>query len=467
MLLATGPFTQNTLGSRQKSGEALIRRCVENSAGMSATLYGSFATSLLSGDWDPTDSHQVVDASLQGLNTDCPSGDCDWPIYNSLSICSQCDDYTKSVKDECAHQYSDMSATTDFVCNRTLNIASTFLEINNYTSTNYDTNTNPFTQWHDPIYMDIEPDTDVGPGTPTERYIFLQPETEGVVGPFIQGYTILRNLPEDNSKYEASHCSFYYCVQAYNTTVRNFTLSQNVVDSWYPTHPGKDEISDVDENTYMSPPREVWPSLNIFTPVNFTIWFGDSWSSTVSFDPDLVNWLDPALTGKYTYLADSNVSSTGNYTTGTGGILLEAIHSNFVNNPSGTVDSLFKFVANRMTNAWRATCPKELSAVGTVRGLETVVEVEWAWLALPAMVVITSIALLVIVIAECRRGDINLWKNYALPKLYYGVAPELHQAFDSGVDDFNRMKKKVKDVKVKLERNRDGDWLFVAENEAS
>jgi hypothetical protein len=37
----------------------------------------------------------------------------------------------------------------------------------------------------------------------------------------------------------------------------------------------------------------------------------------------------------------------------------------------------------------------------------------------------------------------------------------------SRVDDFNRMKKKVKDVKVKLERNQYGDWWFVAEDRGS
>jgi hypothetical protein len=460
MLLATSPFTQNTLGSTQTKGTALIRRCIENSASMSSTLYGSFASSLLSGDWVSSESQLDVDAALQGLNTDCPSGNCDFPTYNSLGICSQCDDYTKLVKNSCAFQYSDMDDNVDYVCNRTLNIAETFLNINNYTINDFYMSNDSNAEWHDPIFMDIEVGSNTGPGTPTARY--TNPQSGGGVGLLIgSGFTILRNLADNNAEYEASYCSLYYCVRGYNTTVRNFTLSQDVIESWYPTHPGKDEFADDNDNTFMSPLVAAWPSLNITSPVNFTIWSGVTWDYGVAFDPDIVDWIDNALTGKYKHIANSP-SGAGNFTTGTGGAFLEAIYNNLANRPHGTVDSLFKFVAERMTNTWRATCPKSIAAVGTVNDLETVVNVEWAWLSLPAAVVLFSCALLAIVISECRREDINLWKNYALPKLYYGVAPELHQAFDSGVDDFNRMKKKVKDVKVKLERNGDGDWWFVA-----
>ena len=403
-MLVAGPFTQKSIGSGQTKTTALTRRCEQSNPEMPVKFYEAFTSSLLSGAWGASSTPDVGDNFQQELNADCPSGECDWPIYNSLAVCSHCVDYTDAVKEVCKHQTGDTEGETyqTYACDRTVTIAETTLSINNYTCDAL--NADGTCMWQDPWSMDVAYDSYVGKGSPDGQFMYAPADDpQAADGALIGGWSILRN--RNQTEYEASHCALYYCVRSYNSLVSNSMAETQVVSSWYPTHPGTDEWTDGSYNFYMSPDPSTYIDLGMTKPVNYTIWESDFTTTT-----NIPNWLSYNLQGRR---VENNFGPNGFgcYINGTGVTVVQAIWDNLAARPAGTVDSLFDYVTNSMTDAFRSTCPQNISAVGYSYRPQTVVAINWGWLALPAAIVVLAPVLLVLVILDCRWHNVIHWKT--------------------------------------------------------
>ena len=403
-MLVAGPFTQKSIGSGQTTEISFAGRCEQSSPEMPVKFYEAFTSSLLSGVWATSINEGVDEANQQALNVDCPSGECDFGTYSSLGVCSHCVDYTDAVKEVCKHQSGTTYGETyrTYACDRSVTIAETTLTINNYTCDAL--NADGTCMWQDPWSMDVGYDSYVGKGSPDGPFMYAPADDpQAAAGALIGGWSILRNL--NQTEYEASHCALYYCVRSYDSLVSNSISDSVSRSSWYPTKPGTDEWTDESYNFYMSPEPSAYQDLGMTKPINFTIW-----ESNFNTTTNIPNWLSYSLQGKR---IENNFGPNGFgwYINGTGVTVLQSIWDNLAARPTGTVDSLFDYVTRSMTDAFRSTCPHNISAVGTVYNRQTVVDVKWGWLALPAAIVVLAPLLLVLVMLDCRRHNVVHWKN--------------------------------------------------------
>ena len=98
-------------------------------------------------------------------------------------------------------------------------------------------------------------------------------------------------------------------------------------------------------------------------------------------------------------------------------------------------------------------------ALGTVLGSQTCVGVNWAWLGLPAALVLLTLVFLVATVIQSRRytrmgaagAGRKPWKSSSLPLLWCGMRDETRARY-GGFDDVKKMKKSGDQVKATLRR---------------
>lgn len=174
------------------------------------------------------------------------------------------------------------------------------------------------------------------------------------------------------------------------------------------------------------------------------------------------------------FFGDKNVRRT--QATLQGDLWLLNLYMNGAANIS-TVNDYMKRLASSMTSTIRthgdpAPAPYTNYASGAVLGNQTCIHVRWAWLALPASLVLCSIAFLAATItlrpAKRCTGPANAWiatagplKSSPLPLFFHGIEPStlLTTGHPSNYNDMQRL---AKTLDVRLGQSSvDGNWYFL------
>ncbi|KAF1986175.1 hypothetical protein K402DRAFT_91502 [Aulographum hederae CBS 113979] len=96
---------------------------------------------------------------------------------------------------------------------------------------------------------------------------------------------------------------------------------------------------------------------------------------------------------------------------------------------------------------------------------QTIVSVQWAWLAVPvASVLLTAIFLSVTAIRSSQH-QMALWKSSSLALLFHEL--QVWSAHDLEVDDMDQLMKKAEEMRVELRRNEVGNLKFVSSGKTS
>ncbi|KAL4895068.1 hypothetical protein BDV59DRAFT_211901 [Aspergillus ambiguus] len=101
------------------------------------------------------------------------------------------------------------------------------------------------------------------------------------------------------------------------------------------------------------------------------------------------------------------------------------------------------------------------TAYGTVYESRTYVSVDWAFLTLPAALILFGFVFLASTITVNSRQNLSLWKTSLFPVLYHGLSK------DMDVDDFvsvSSMERKAQEITLKLEVSNTGMRKFVVQN---
>ncbi|KXJ86909.1 hypothetical protein Micbo1qcDRAFT_208686 [Microdochium bolleyi] len=104
-------------------------------------------------------------------------------------------------------------------------------------------------------------------------------------------------------------------------------------------------------------------------------------------------------------------------------------------------------------------------AAGISWQLRPVIRVEFAWLALPAALILLSSALLLSTVLAARRSRAPVWKSSLLPILYHGVRDweedEERELFEGGIEKVKVMEKMAMSQRAQLVRSEEGgSWLM-------
>jgi hypothetical protein len=123
---------------------------------------------------------------------------------------------------------------------------------------------------------------------------------------------------------------------------------------------------------------------------------------------------------------------------------------NFVQKAPYDVNTVLGTIADVMSNEIRAPTNKGIEQVrGDAWGPEPFVKVQWQWASLPALLLLSTLALICATIFESRKEKVPAWKSSALAALLHGLSEEsrgqfVHNASQSEIEKTSqRMRAKM------------------------
>ncbi|KAL1642366.1 polynucleotide adenylyltransferase [Diplodia intermedia] len=396
--LAFGPLTQNALDTRSVDGKATLPRCFTTRKGNHSTkgaLFNQYYSAIYSGEYNTEPA--IQNQGLQRLSTDCKTGNCTFPIYSSLAICSDVKNITSSVTPAC-----DKSFPLP-VCNYTLP--------NGLHTLNYA----------------IDPDVLPGTGTalfssstlPTENY-------EAWADFAIAKFSLLSYRNPGN--YTAWEGVYYWCVQAYNSTVTNSVLEETVIRSWYDPNSSANRNSNNTVNTglVLTPPSDVWPLLGLDKSTEFVV---DNNTFPLPYINSSLDSTDSS--------AESNIPNA-----------LKMMEFN----PDGwwNMQPSFEFIASSLTHRLRYEICAEVLIEGTQHGIRTIIAVQYIWLILPCIAVAMT-ALFFVCVVLFHSPPTMVWKSSITATLFHGLEADARAAHEmEKVLEVEEMEKIAKNVYVRI-----------------
>ena len=364
----------------------------------------------------------------------CPGGNCIWPTYHALALCSKCVDVSDRVSVTGEIYDIDIINIAKWVQHPNTSIpkgVQASLAPVNFTSTySFETGasvnlTVELTVENQPLPGEVFFETDFtgrviwasnlgDVSTNNWANLWTRLNLAGVDGPLL-GLNYLYLDMQDCSRLtvaEAYECILTPCVHQYRSKMSGGTLTSEVLSTDY--------------GHILDAPRDVRGS-NWTATVNGTqFYITDSGTAggvvgytSSGYVEILVTGLYEALVGNSTYSAD-----------GTSGLANGSIQffpnpndsyawtstaTEVIDKSSNSFPQILENVAAMGTGLFQRYSTRNVS--GSVLEAQTYVEVRWLWLTYPAVLVVMGTASLLLTILGTRRNDMVVWKSSLLPLL--------------------------------------------------
>lgn len=360
---------------------------------------GSFAPDLrlkaaaYSGFVGPLDSTYNVTAV-------CHSGNCTWPQFNTLGVCSSCTNITKQI------QKSDgiMSLRNGLH----LNAVTAFFgaHMGQQTYLNVATTKNLYQHSY----------SEIG------EYSMYTPNNMSLVyaerGSLIIDFLVLR-APYGNLETRVAHeCVLQYCVKTLSAAQLSGELVETEVSSW--TNNSKPARLYADNAVLTTPVED--PDSDYSLESTASEYFlkppGQEREFTVALESQIqmTTWFNVFLRGNALWVMPRTGEVYSNDQ-------IQGIDSSLNQSETG-LTRLMANVADAMTVALR-TNSNETSA-GLVHTNEAYIHIRWPWIALPLAIYLLVVAFLAMVALSGRSGDqpAQVWKNSGISAILHGLEGE-------------------------------------------
>jgi hypothetical protein len=350
--------------------------------------------------------------------TACPSGNCTWPTFSSLGICSHCEDVTAYAQEHYSCSTSSTLETEQINCTINLPGSPPYLALSIIQVETTATQTSP--------YMIVWP-SNLNYYADTDWYDYLTNGTyAGVEEPLLPIAIVKIDPFSVQNITQADQCSLSFCVKTYNESVNNGEISSTVLSTW----PGRYSGSDIS----ISPPADKQGSI---TSLNFTV---DARTAL-----GVQGTIGTKFFGNMTVAINALQQITGHVPSSD---IMDAL------NQTSDLYGLMDSVATSMTNHIRSVSSMTVSGqIGTV---ETYVHVRWVWLTLPGALILSSAAFLVLAVLETRRRNAEVWKDSSLALIFHGL--EQNGESTGLVNKLSCMEDVAKGMRVRLEQTDAEDW---------
>ncbi|KAK5653985.1 hypothetical protein OQA88_7661 [Cercophora sp. LCS_1] len=389
---------------------------------------------------------QPLAAVSQQANFSCPSGNCTYPEFASLAVCSACADISNLITIDQVSSGSRMNISLD----RTVTPPSA----DRTTITRYS------------LPNDLRLDNSLllslrGTTNASRSLAFPGLET------LIWSQTILRHPPSTNTTYlgsslsavTATECALYYCVKTYNTTVTNGILTSSASPMKVDRDPSSWEL-----RSFSNSPAPTLPATR-----QKDISYHPRFSFPLRTDLSLGGYnISQAAVNSISHMIQRTLASctavTRNCTT-----TLEAVADNWaplngfymtVRNevqfePSvagvfwnGDINSTFESVAESLSNAIRSggDADGQETVEGQVGVLIVRYQVDWWWIILHGAVVVGVLVMMVWVLIKTGH-DVPVWGSSTLAVLKKG---EEAGALLGGAERVEEMEDRAREVEVVL-----------------
>ncbi|KAJ6035732.1 hypothetical protein N7540_000011 [Penicillium herquei] len=344
----------------------------------------------------------------------CPSGNCTWPSYRSLGICSQCSDITSTSTLNCAMPNYNILDDPDFASTTCEVVPSQgYPSYTNLTVSIFNGTVNEFDFYENTVWMVEDSESLLLYSGVKNPLMVLAQSSLGFDKNLLKNTS---DLAEGIFIENVTQCAFSFCVKEYSI---NVTSGNAVIEKSSPDF-GKTENITIPYNdgNYST---LCWVSSQ--TPKDPAHYYGIS-----SPEDALINVIGPEFTYCYDMknivVADpfigSNVESCWQRESewecdsygpealpvGNLGRILEL-----------GIDVISPRVADSMTRTFLQN--SNITLPGTVYTNEVMVRVQWAWMILPTLLVILGNVFLVCTTYASRRKSI--WKSSVLALLFHGL----------------------------------------------
>ena len=347
------------------------------------------------------------------LQFNCPTGNCTWPEYTSLAVCSSCVDLTPYMTRYCAN---DSSTDTDF--------SKCGWEVPQGARLNSSADVFSMTSQIPNSSGDM-------PYTTLLKLIFMGTEAQ--------------NGPPLNYNPWAKQCTLQYCLQSFNSSVANGVLRESITT----TTLNATVLSTLNASTIpvtLTAPDNTTYLISSGAMLGIRSWFSTlfapgSATRSPSPAPIAVNFTVGISSGP-TYFASD---------------IVQTFYWDYYEYATG-LDTAMSDLATAMTVAFRS-----FNGAVPVRGVaysfESYVHVRWAWITLPVLVVVLAAAFLASAVWQSRRGRVGVWKSSALAVLFCGIDDRVRAVFD-GARGLQEGKRRARGVRVRLGNEGEGDTLL-------
>ena len=384
----------------------------------------------------------------------CPTGNCSWPAYSTLGICSKCTNvtYQTQVLGQC--QFTDDANRQRHCTYRTPNKKTFESSFTAGTAGDDHIPDKPITgptKWYSDHLLFSHVDR---PYYGLTNYGNIANIT---VARFEQGYDDV-----DHPKPTAFQCSLRLCQKTTNGTLAsNGALHDQVQaqvplifpncedDYWWYIDGTKSPIEDSDFLCPGFTPALI-PGLQDLIAINHTlpqIDYPAYWVSA-AHAWDIGRRLEAMM----------NVSLSLGYDGGTRQVMAETLYSMNNGNISKTIES----VANSLTNYIRQA-PNATLVQGTASISEVFVQVHWPWLFFPALLVAFSTVFLVTCMTISAAKGKQVWKSSIIALLFHRLAE--HKPEDAETTTLTQMHNASKQMFTRLGEDDDGNMAFIASQE--
>jgi hypothetical protein len=371
----------------------------------------------------------------------CPSGNCTWPDYDTLALCTVCEDVTSQVTVRDAFNISLIHMSQDFAAsNQTGNSKQwqPIYSLSNGNNVSVDVG----------LFLDLSSVVQWSIDYPRRVVWQLNVDTAesdlsmwvanwkngtfaGTKGPlFAMGYLDL-NLTSDSSALKvnrATECAFTPCVRTMSSRVEAGSLSSNTthtdfgqvyleemddqgrtISGWRSNVNGTDYsvldtgVGNVQGNSY-----RLMETLQLVLGGNTTYVYGGYY-----YDTD--HSIDAADQTSSGLDSGGPWSSTGQ----------QAI------DVADDFESIAQGVAKALTGRFQNLANSSSVVNGTTLRPESIIQVRWIWIIYPATLVVLGLLVLLATIYSTHAARMAVWKESTLPLLFRYINPEIAAHHDT------------------------------------
>ena len=328
----------------------------------------------------------------------CRTGDCEWPTFTSLGLCSKCTNVTDTTARNCfvdnipseadgsmSSNRGNLSTTCEFISSNggVVTFRSTELILPGPNGTSHIAR----------IYPTILSNTTVRSHN-LSTYAGIKDPMFGYIGVHLIP-TVLSTQPRDpltlNNSYDAQECAIYYCEKSYQSSETKDGLavsSANVLSSQplYALYP----INQIDQNStqwYGNQPTEEKVTSKYSVQSSLSFQFAGTLDKIF-----FVNMDDFGVSPVYMHLVGTN--------------LLEMMEN----------------ATSSITDSMRIYSLDSTTVEGKIHGKETYVRVTWSWLLLPAIIQFGGTVVLIWTMVTASQQNTVLWKSSVLALLLREVS---------------------------------------------
>ena len=86
----------------------------------------------------------------------------------------------------------------------------------------------------------------------------------------------------------------------------------------------------------------------------------------------------------------------------------------------------------------------------------------WRWIILPAVLVLSSLLILIVTIVKTARSPVQAWKGSPLALLFTDVDQDIRRRAEGRIDVYQSLEDSVGKIEVMMKNDEHGNWAFKA-----